>query len=93
VREKNDVIEILVKDNGPGFPRDVKDKLLEPYVTARAGGTGLGLAIAHRVITDHSGVIRLVDRKDGESGAVVEVKLPVALLHTADPNHLEVELT
>lgn len=92
-RESDEVIKICVADNGPGFPSDVKDKLLEPYVTARVGGTGLGLAIAHRVITDHSGIIRLKDRDDGESGAIVEVKLPVALIQDVGSSYLEVEFT
>ena len=72
-------VEITVQDNGPGFPQDVKDQLLEPYVTAKEGGTGLGLAIVNRVIMDHGGTINLQSRPDGQPGAFVRVVLPVEL--------------
>ncbi len=72
-------VEITVQDNGPGFPQDVKDQLLEPYVTAKEGGTGLGLAIVNRVIMDHGGTINLQNRPDGQPGAFVRVVLPVEI--------------
>jgi hypothetical protein len=33
-------LEITIEDNGPGFPEDVRERLLEPYVTTREKGTG-----------------------------------------------------
>lgn len=75
-------VEITFRDNGPGFPADVKQQLLEPYVTAKEGGTGLGLAIVNRVIMDHSGTINLQNRPDGQPGAFVRVVLPVELAGT-----------
>lgn len=69
-------IEILIDDNGPGFPRDVRNRLLEPYVTTRERGTGLGLAIVNRIIADHGGSISLQNRPDGQRGARVRVYLP-----------------
>jgi two-component system nitrogen regulation sensor histidine kinase NtrY len=81
-------VEIAIRDNGPGFPAAVRDKLLEPYVTLREGGTGLGLAIVNRVIMDHGGTIQLQSRQDGQSGAVVRITLPMTL-ETID--HVEFE--
>jgi two-component system nitrogen regulation sensor histidine kinase NtrY len=81
-------VEIAIRDNGPGFPAAVRDKLLEPYVTLREGGTGLGLAIVNRVIMDHGGTIQLQSRHDGQSGAVVRITLPMTL-ETID--HVEFE--
>lgn len=75
----DDMVALTIMDNGPGFPETVKDRLLEPYVTAREGGTGLGLAIVNRVIMDHGGSIQLSSRDDGHSGAVVKVNLPRSL--------------
>lgn len=68
--------EIVIEDNGPGFPEDVRDRLLEPYVTTREKGTGLGLAIVNRIIADHGGSISLQNRLDGLRGARVRVTLP-----------------
>ncbi len=69
-------VEITIEDNGPGFPEDVRDRLLEPYVTTREKGTGLGLAIVNRIIADHGGSISLQNRLDGLRGARVRVWLP-----------------
>ena len=70
---------IRVEDNGPGFPPSLREQLLEPYVTAKAGGTGLGLAIVHRIIMDHGGTLSLESRPMGETGAVVQISLPLTL--------------
>ncbi len=69
-------LEIVIEDNGPGFPAEVRNRLLEPYVTTREKGTGLGLAIVNRIIADHGGSISLQNRPDGLRGARVRVLLP-----------------
>lgn len=69
-------VEITIEDNGPGFPEDARNRLLEPYVTTREKGTGLGLAIVNRIIADHGGSISLQNRLDGLRGARVRVWLP-----------------
>lgn len=69
-------VDITIEDNGPGFPEDARDRLLEPYVTTREKGTGLGLAIVNRIIVDHGGSISLQNRLDGMRGARVRVWLP-----------------
>lgn len=79
---EEDMVALTITDNGPGFPETVKDRLLEPYVTAREGGTGLGLAIVNRVIMDHGGSIHLSGRDDDQSGAMVRVTLPRSLTET-----------
>ena len=66
---------IIIADNGPGFPVEGREKLLEPYVTTRDSGVGLGLAIVNRIIEDHGGALSLSDNQDG--GAKVEITLPL----------------
>lgn len=68
--------EIIIEDNGPGFPDAMRERLLEPYVTTREKGTGLGLAIVNRIIVDHGGSISLQNRFDGLRGARVKIVLP-----------------
>lgn len=68
-------VDIIVRDNGPGWPMADIDRLLEPYVTTREGGTGLGLPIVKRIVEDHSGTINLSARNDGNRGAQVIVTL------------------
>jgi len=69
-------VEVVIEDNGPGFPKTAREQLMEPYVTTREKGTGLGLAIVNRVIMDHGGTITLENRPDGRRGARVRVVLP-----------------
>ncbi len=69
---------IDVIDNGKGFPKENRQRLLEPYMTTREGGTGLGLAIVGKILEDHGGSIALLDRADGERGATVRLWLPAA---------------
>ena len=72
----NSHLELMISDNGKGWPFPDKERLLEPYVTTRESGTGLGLAIVMRITADHGGDFTLHDRKDGQSGAVTKIKLP-----------------
>ncbi len=81
--------EIIIDDNGPGFPDDVRGRLLEPYVTTREKGTGLGLAIVNRIIADHGGTISLQNRPDGLRGARVRVFLPADGVLSAQGEILE----
>jgi len=70
-------ITIDVIDNGKGFPKEARARLLEPYMTTRNGGTGLGLAIVGKILEEHGGGIDLLDRADGERGACVRLWLPI----------------
>jgi len=56
-----DMISIDVIDNGPGLPKENRERLLEPYVTTRDKGTGLGLAIVGKIFEEHGGGIVLSD--------------------------------
>lgn len=77
VKKREDWLQIKIDDNGPGFPEEDKERLLEPYVTTRERGTGLGLAIVNRVIVDHGGSISLKRRADKQRGASVIITLPI----------------
>ena len=67
-------VRLVVRDNGPGIPDAVRERLFEPFVTGRKGGTGLGLAIVQRAVAAHRGVI-LVDTALGQ-GTTFSIFLP-----------------
>jgi signal transduction histidine kinase len=67
---------IDVKDDGPGLPVDVTDKIFNPFFTTKVTGTGLGLSIVRKIIDAHDGRID-VSSTPG-SGARFRVTLPVA---------------
>ena len=75
--EAGDRAVFVVEDNGPGVPRDVKDKVFTPYFTTKhaKGGTGLGLAIVHRIVSDHGGRIAVSDAPGGGARFLIELPL------------------
>jgi two-component system, NtrC family, nitrogen regulation sensor histidine kinase NtrY len=75
--EGPDRLTLVVEDNGPGVPSELKDKVFAPYFTTKLakGGTGLGLAIVHRIISDHGGRIVITDAPGG--GARFTIELPL----------------
>lgn len=77
-------IEINVKDNGPGIPADVKDKIFQPFFTTKPAGegTGLGLSLSYDIITKgHGGELTLVT-KEG-AGSKFTISLPLQKINSA----------
>ena len=70
--------QVVVDDNGAGWPLPDRERLLEPYVTTRETGTGLGLAIVQRIAEDHGGFITLADRSDDAAGARLTFAMPIS---------------
>jgi len=71
---------VAVSDNGKGWPKENRQRLLEPYMTTREKGTGLGLAIVARIIEQHGGIVELIDSEPdstGRVGACVTFTLPL----------------
>ncbi|QEL25160.1 HAMP domain-containing histidine kinase [Bosea sp. F3-2] len=64
---------IAVRDDGPGVPAEIRDRLFEPFVTSHPEGTGLGLAIAREIAGVHRAALRLLP---SERGAHFEIELP-----------------
>jgi signal transduction histidine kinase len=73
-----DSIKILVKDNGPGIPADIKDKIFQPFFTTKptGEGTGLGLSMSYDIISKgHGGSISL-ETQEGK-GTEFIIQLPI----------------
>ena len=70
-------IEVHVRDNGVGIPKNVVDKIFQPFFTTKptGQGTGLGLSLSYDIIKAHGGEIK-VETKEGE-GAEFIVQLPL----------------
>ncbi|MCX6125678.1 MAG: ATP-binding protein, partial [Proteobacteria bacterium] len=77
---------IEIKDNGPGIPSEIKDRVFDPYVSAKALGTGLGLAITSQIIAEHGGLVRIL--QTGHGGTIMRIELPsVDLQHVPEAFH------
>jgi two-component system, NtrC family, sensor histidine kinase PilS len=71
-------VRLQVKDNGPGIPEEVRERLFQPFVSGRSGGSGLGLAIVQRAVEAHRGLV-LVDSGPG-SGTTFTIFLPAKMV-------------
>jgi signal transduction histidine kinase len=68
-------IELAFADTGPGVPRELEERIFEPFFTqGKREGAGLGLAIARRIAEEHGGELRLVRGPD--RGATFVLSLP-----------------
>ncbi len=63
----NKNIQISVEDNGMGIPKELVDKIFQPFFTTKptGEGTGLGLSLAYDIITKGHGGTITVDSKKG----------------------------
>jgi two-component system, NtrC family, sensor kinase len=69
-------IVITIEDNGNGIPKNVLDKIFQPFFTTKptGEGTGLGLSLSYDIIKVHGGELKVVT-KEGE-GASFTIELP-----------------
>ncbi|UJR80075.1 GAF domain-containing sensor histidine kinase [Sandaracinus amylolyticus] len=59
-RTEDDALLISCRDDGPGIPEEIRERLFESFTThGKEGGTGLGLAIVRKVVDDHGGTIEV----------------------------------
>lgn len=70
-------VEIRIRDNGPGIPCEVQEKLFNPFFTTKpvGKGTGLGLTICQQIIKNHQGSLRL-NSEQGQ-GTEFVIQLPI----------------
>ena len=69
------LVELKVRDTGPGIPPGKLVKIFDPFYTTKPTGTGLGLFVSQRIIKAHGGTID-VTSTEGE-GACFTIRLPV----------------
>ena len=65
LKEKNDIYEIIIADDGKGISKDIANNIFEAFTVGDESrnskqGSGLGLAIAKTIVELHEGTIELV---------------------------------
>jgi two-component system sensor kinase FixL len=75
-RRKREMVEIVVRDTGPGIDPAVRDQLFEPFASTKEEGMGVGLSICRTIVEAHGGRI-WAESADGE-GTAFHLTLPAA---------------
>jgi len=80
IEDQADILNIVVRDRGPGIPEDQLERVFEPFYRLEAsrnpgtGGTGLGLSIARNIAQTMGGELTLRNRDSG--GLEARLSLP-----------------
>lgn len=64
-----DGVEVVIEDHGPGISEENRERLFDPFFSARPGGVGMGLALTRRIVLLHAGRIALEPRSGGGTRA------------------------
>jgi two-component system sensor kinase FixL len=70
------MVEISVRDSGPGVPASIQRELFRPFFTTKQRGTGLGLASSRAIVEAHEGTMGFENLSAG--GSRFWFRLPVA---------------
>jgi len=70
------MVEISVRDSGPGVPIGIQRQLFRPFFTTKERGTGLGLASSRAIVEAHEGTMGFENLSGG--GSRFWFRLPVA---------------
>ena len=81
------LVEIEVRDNGPGISPDQMEKLFSPFLSTKKGrGTGLGLPVSQKILSEHGGRV-LVQSSPGQ-GACFTLEMPAVLPTSSTNTHI-----
>ncbi|MBI4862663.1 MAG: hypothetical protein HY815_20745 [Candidatus Riflebacteria bacterium] len=75
-RHGSDRLVVQVHDTGPGIPKQVLDRIFEPFVTTKDTGSGLGLAVVKNVVDEHGGEVDVDTVPD--RGTRITLTIPAA---------------
>lgn len=68
-------VVVKIRDNGPGLPPELRERVFDPFFTTKDHGLGVGLYICHKIAAQHRGRIEALSTEG--SGATFAVYLPV----------------
>jgi signal transduction histidine kinase len=68
-------VAVRFTDNGPGLPKEIQDRLFQPFITTKSTGTGLGLALSRHLVEHYHGILTI--ESEPGLGVTVTVSLPI----------------
>lgn len=73
----NNQVVISVKDNGPGIPPHIIDKIFQPFFTTKptGQGTGLGLSLSYDIVKAHGGEIKVNTKENEGTEFIIQLSI------------------
>ena len=78
VESNADSVDLVVEDNGPGIPREMREKVFQLYFTTKEKGSGIGLAMTYRAVQLHNGTVDF--ESEPGRGTTFRLKFPAAVI-------------
>jgi signal transduction histidine kinase len=67
-------LRVEIRDQGPGIPKELRNKVCTPFFSSRPEGTGLGLAIVLQIVDNHQGTLEFAD--NSPLGCLIRLDFP-----------------
>ncbi|MBD3609343.1 MAG: PAS domain-containing protein, partial [Gammaproteobacteria bacterium] len=81
-RKKNNRIEIIVQDNGPGIDKTTLHRIFEPLFSTKGFGVGLGLPTVKQILQQHQGDIEVISDQDNGTKMIMWLPTSRIIEHT-----------
>ena len=70
-------VEIIISDDGPGIPDEIRSRVFDPFVTSKGGShSGVGLSIVHHLVKSLNGT--LACESDKGKGTSFKIAIPIS---------------
>ena len=89
LKREPDTVLLTIRDQGPGIPTDIRDKVFNLYFTTKKGGSGIGLAMAYRVVQLHHGSLEFTSVAG--HGTTFYLRFPLAEPTKGEPSRVQSE--
>lgn len=76
-----DFVDLVVADNGPGIPSELREKVFQLYFTTKEKGSGIGLAMTYRAVQLHNGTVDFVS--ESGRGTTFRLRFPAVVIRQA----------
>jgi PAS domain S-box-containing protein len=70
-------LTVEISDTGCGIPKEIQDKVFNPFFTSKEKGTGLGLSIVKKIVSLHHGEIELESKPNQGTNFLVSIPIQI----------------
>ncbi len=87
VVDQSDAVELSIIDSGTGVPREIQEKIMQPFFTTKptGKGTGLGLSISKGIVDAHNGRFYIDNTYVNTKFTIVLPKKQVSVVNNDTP--------